>query len=271
MTRDEVKNLEQNGKTTAKNKIELRSVWKNGKTTVTPVPDGMGWYLGIPKLSEEQKRKLAFWAEPTHTQVIKHGTTFDLNDAQQKATWDWVKFSPTIAPDERSCQFTPGAEFYVHEEFKEFAKSITQKELRLKAGNLVMNDPVANHALRALLLGVDMDGFAPAAIKDYLLEVAEHSPEQVIEVYESKDLSNRLLFLKALNKNIITTDQSGIYYYGKTVLGVSEKSAVAWIGNSENKNIVEMLEKEVNPQYFKASKDKDDGEEKKTTGKSKTK
>ena len=74
--------------------------FKTGKTTVQPVKDGMGWYLGVPRLSEEDKRKLTHWAEPESKFVLKDGVTFDLTDNAQKITWDWVKHSPCIAENE---------------------------------------------------------------------------------------------------------------------------------------------------------------------------
>jgi len=71
MNRDGVASLEQieNGPVTHR-VIELRSVFKTSKTTIQPVPDGMGWWLGLPRLSEEDKRKLTYWAEPDSKFVI---------------------------------------------------------------------------------------------------------------------------------------------------------------------------------------------------------
>ena len=53
-------NIEQleNG-TPADRIIRLKSVYKTGKTTVQPVRDSItNWYKGVPRLSEEEKRKL---------------------------------------------------------------------------------------------------------------------------------------------------------------------------------------------------------------------
>ncbi len=230
--------------------IELRSVYKNGKTTVMPTPDGMGWYLGVPRLSEQDKRSMIYWAEPDSKVVLKHGIRFDLSDPAQAVTWSWVKFSAAIAASEAACQMTPGAEFYVHEDSVEFVKSITAKEQKFKAGNLVLNDPISNHGHRALLLGVDMEGSTPGAIKDFLLEMADKAPSKILEVFESRDISTKLLLLKAMKNNVIIKDPNGIYYYGNVTLGTSEKSAIHWLNNTENKHMVDLLEKEVNPDYF---------------------
>ena len=74
------KSLEQLEQGTPTDKvIRLKSVYKIGKTTMQPVADGHGWYKGIPRLSEDDKKALKYWAEPTSKFTIKDGTTFDLN------------------------------------------------------------------------------------------------------------------------------------------------------------------------------------------------
>jgi hypothetical protein len=95
-----------------------------------------------------------------------------------------------------------------------------------------------------------MTGASPGAIKEFLLETADNAPETIINIYESKDLSSKLLLYKALKNNIIKKDASGLYRYGNITLGVSESSVVHWLGSAENKNTVSLLEKEVNPEYF---------------------
>jgi hypothetical protein len=247
-----LKTLEQLEQGTPENKvIRLKSVFKQGKTTVQPVRDNTGWYRGIERLSEDQKKERVHWAEPTSKYVIKDGTTFDLNNEAQRITWEWVKHSPCICQTYEEVQFTPGAEFWIHHEGEEAQKSLSRKELKYKAGELIMKDNAANYPLRTKLLGVNMDHESAVVLKDYLLDIAEQTPDRIIKIYESHDLSYRLLFLKALDKGLIRRDDhTGIYTYGNTVLGMTEDSAVAWMQDTANKNLVEMLEREANPEYF---------------------
>jgi hypothetical protein len=261
MDRNTFKTLEQleNGTPTDKI-ITIKSVYKTGKTTVQPVSDGMGWYLGVARLSEEDKRKLTHWAEPTSKYVLKDGVSFNLNDEAQRITWDWVKYSPCIAPTEEVCQYTLGAEFYVYLENEVAAKSISRKELKWKAVKCILDDNSVNYPMRAELLGVNMDYAGPSVIKDFLLEQAEAAPEKVLAIYEGNDVSVRLLILKAKKKGTIYIDEPGFYRYGNVVLGMSEKSAVDFIQDKANKHLIEMIEKEVNPEYF--AKDKPDTDDK---------
>lgn len=259
MERSTFKSLEQleNGTPTDK-LIMLKSVYKTGKTTVQPVSDGMGWYLGVARLSEEDKRKLTHWAEPTSKYVLRDGVTFNLNDEAQRITWEWVKFSPCIAPTEEACQHTPGAEYYVYLENEVAAKNISRKELKWEAVKAILDDNSVNYPMRAELLGVNMDYARPSVIKDFLLDQAEATPEKVLAIYKGADVSVRLLLLKAKKKGTIVLDDAGFYRYGNVAMGMSEKSAIDFLQDKEHKHLVEIIEKEVNPEYF--TKDVVDGQ-----------
>lgn len=236
--------------------IRLKSVFKTGKTIVQPVTDGHGWYRGVPRLSEDDKKALIHWAEPESKFILKDGTTFDLNDEVQQITWEWVKHCPCIADTYEECQFTPGAEFYIYLENKEAEKNVSRKELKVKALNLVMDDNSVNYGLRAKLLGVSMDGEEAIVIKEFLMDEAEKAPKKVIGIYESHDVSLRILLMKAKEKKIVTIDQSGIYRYGNNVLGMTENSAINWLQDRGNKHLIEVLEKEVSPEYFTKEEEK---------------
>jgi hypothetical protein len=251
MERNTFKNLEQleNGTPTDKI-IMLKSVYKTGKTTVQPVSDGMGWYLGVARLSEEDKRKLTSWAEPTSKYTLRDGVTFNLNDPAQKMTWEWVKHSSCIALSEEICQHTPGAEFYVYLENEVAAKNISRKELKYKAIAAIMNDNAVNYPMRAELLGVNMDYAEPSVIKDFLMDQAESNAEKVLAIYEGADVSVRLLLLKARKKGVIKVDEAGFYRYGTVVLGMSERASVDWLQDRAHKHLIELIEKETDPEYF---------------------
>jgi len=235
--------------------IVLKSVFKQGKTTVQPVADGMGWYKGIPRLSEEDKRKLVHWAEPTSKFVIKEGTVFDLNDDAQKITWDWVKHSPCICATREEVDHTPGAEFYIHLENEEAKNNISRLELKHKATEYILKDNSVNYPMRAELLGINMDGDSPVIIKEYLMEQADKHPEKILTVYSAKDVAVKLLLLKGIKKHVIKIGDGGLYTYGGNVLGTSEKSAVNWLSDTDNAEIVKLLQREVDPDYFKKVKE----------------
>lgn len=248
--------------------IHIKSVYKTGKTTVQPVPDGMGWYMGIERLSQEQKNQRQHWAEPNSKFVLKEGTTFDLNIEAQRIAWEWIKHQPCLALSEEDCQFTPGAEFYVFIEGKEAEKNVSRRERKYKAIKYIMDDNSVNYPAQVELLGINMDGESPMVIKDFLLEKAENDPQAILDIYESHDISLRLLLIKAKKKGVITIDQGGIYRYGNTTLGMTETSCINWMQDRGNKHLVEMLERDVNPEYFAKKDEESTPETTKTEGES---
>jgi len=250
-----IDNLEQLENGTALDKIiEIKSIYKNGKTTIQPVKDPLtGWYRGVERLSDEDKRKKKFWAEPDSKFVLKEGTVFDLNRAEHKVIWEWVKHQPCLATSFEEAQMRPEAEFYIHIRGQEAQKRVMGKKLKAKAAQLILNDNPSNYSLRAKLLGVNMDGESNTEIiLDFLLDMAEKSADQVVKVYEDKLVSLRMLLINATEKGIVQVEASGAYRYGNIILGMSEDTAIDWLASEENKNTVQLLEKEVNPEYFKA-------------------
>jgi len=234
--------------------IEIKSIYKNGKTTVQPVKDPLsGWYKGVSRLSENDKRDLRFWAEPETKFILKEGVVLDLNKEEHRVIWEWVKFQPCLAMSYEECQMRPLAEFYVHLQHKEALKSISRKKLKYQAMKYITEDNSSNYPLRVKLLGINMDGEDPSVIENFLLDRAELDPEKVIRLYNDKFLSLRMLLMEAVAKRKIIIEPSGAYRYGNMFLGMTEESALEWLNNPENKSVARLLEEDVNPEYFKVN------------------
>lgn len=233
--------------------ITLKSVWKQGKCTVQPVPDGRGWYLGIPRLTDEDKRKLKYWADKNARCVLMDGLTFDLSEESQRVTWGWVKHCVEIAATLEDTQSIKQAEFYIHIVEDEAAKSVAKRSLVYQAMRYINEDDERNLKDRATILGVNMQEDSTIVVMDYLMEMAQHNPQKVVDSYENKFIALKLLMLSALDKNIIKYDGS-IYRHGNTVLGVSENAAFEYLKRPDNKAIVALIEREVHPEYFINSK-----------------
>lgn len=232
--------------------IEIKSIYKNGKTTVQPVKDPLsGWYKGVKRLSENDKRNLKFWAEPDTKFVLKEGVSLDLNKEEHKVIWEWLKYQPCLAMSYDECQSRPGAEFYVHLQHKEAVKGITRKKVKYQAMKYITEDVSSNYPLRVKLLGINMDGEDSAVIENFLLDRADTDPGRIIKLYEDRFLSLRMLLMEAVEKRKMIIEPSGAYRYGNIFLGMTEESAIDWMNNSENKSVVRLLQEDLNPEYFK--------------------
>jgi hypothetical protein len=239
--------------------IEIKAVYKTTKQTVQPAFDPKTkWWAGVERLSEEQKKERDYYVvvgETTSDRVhlntkitLKDGLIFDLNNPVDKVNWDWVKACPQVAMSFAEAQSSK-ALFYVHIEGRESEMRTRTVEKRHEAVKLVLEDPTTNYVNRALLLNMDMEGEQPSVIKDFLLETAEKTPEKIFRIYRDKAMKIHLLYLKGKKMGLVKTDpRDNVVTYGTTILGISDDSAIAYL--QSNEDILMLLEREVNPEYF---------------------
>jgi hypothetical protein len=232
--------------------IVLKSLYKT-KHRVQPAYDTTrNWYAGVDRLSDDDKKKLDYWVEPNTTLKLEDGYVFDLSQEIDRINWKWVKELKEVSMDFEEFQSSPKAMFYVHIEGREAMKSNASKSNIYEAMKCVMEDSPVNYANRALLLGFDMEGENPEVIKEFLLEQAgnKHTNTKVLQVYKSKSLAVQLLFLKAEKKNIIVKTPEGAYKFGLQILGMTSEGSVAFLQEASNKDVLDLLEREVNPDYY---------------------
>jgi len=241
--------------------IEIKAVYKTTKQIIQPAFDSkLKWWAGVERLSEEQKKEKEYYvvvgetaAEKSHLNTkitLKDGVIFDLNNDVDRINWDWVKCCPQVAMSFADAQASK-ALFYVHIEGRESEMRTRTIEKRHDAVKLVLEDPATNYVNRALLLNMDMEGERPSVIKDFLLETAEKSPEKIFRIYRDKAMKIHLLFLKGKKMGLIKVDpRDNVITYGTTILGISDESAIAYL--QSNEDILMLLEREVNPDYFQA-------------------
>ena len=229
--------------------IILKAVYKNaGPFTACPVkdPDRPGFYLGVERLSDEEKRKREYYVEPEKLAIkIKDGKIFDLSKIVDRLNWGWIKYVPEVVGSfEKAQKSSYEIRFYVKIEEVESQKTISRINLKLKALNLVDQDDPLNYSSRVRLLEMDMRGQTALSQKEFLMEEAEREPQKVINAYESDTIGIRLLVLNALDRNIIIYDQN-IYSYNTVTLGMNEDAVVEFLVRSVNRPIRELIEGDI--------------------------
>jgi hypothetical protein len=237
-------------------KIVIKSVFKTGKHTIQPSFDSStNWWAGVERLSDREKEDRTYYVTVGETGArskmntkitLKDGLVFDLNNDVDRINWEWVKHSPVLAMSFSDAQQSK-ATFYVHIEGREAEAKISAAEKQFKAMECVMKDPNTNLENRALLLGMDMTGEHPATIKEFLLDTAKKSPEKILRVYRDKSMRINLLFVTARRDGKIKFENE-VFKYGNIILGNTEEACIAYL--QENRDILELLDREVNPQYF---------------------
>lgn len=270
------------------NIVVLRSVFgKVGqKYYIQPQKDARGRYpdcvrrvnsegdiILTPEELEKESKGLAAYIPIDKLFVIEDGKTFNLDDVYEKAEWEAIKNCDLIAPDRfaknengdylidgtvdptRSKKPRYGtAELYVDRPGFDSQRRVTRRKLIVQASNYIMNDErgYEGRLLVARVLGRDMKNQPNADVEDYLLSIAEKTPEKIIDCYTGGDMKLRMLFIEAREKGVIFK-KNGLYLYGedgKVIIGATDDAAIEWMKASKNSKTVALIRKETYPDMF---------------------
>ena len=266
------------------NIVVLRSVFgKVGqKYFIQPQRDSRGRYASCVKrvdahgdivltqeeLAMEAKGEAVFIKED-EVFVIEDGKTFNLDDVHDKAIWEAIKECPLIAPD-RFAKNSKGeylidgttdpksknprygtAELYIDRPGFEAQRRVTRRKLIVDASNYIMNDSYEGRLLVAKVLGRPMKNQPNADVEDYLLSIAEKTPEKIIDCYTGGDMQLRMFFIDAKEKGVIVK-KNGLYLYGDNVtLGATDSAVIEWMKQSKNQKTMTLMRQDTYPEMFK--------------------
>jgi hypothetical protein len=266
------------------NIVVLRSVFgKVGqKYFIQPQRDSRGRYASCVKrvdahgdivltpveLAMEAKGEAVFIKED-EVFVIEDGKTFNLDDVHDKAIWEAIKDCPLIAPD-RFAKNSKGeylidgttdpksknprygtAELYIDRPGFEAQRRVTRRKLIVDASNYIMNDSYEGRLLVAKVLGRPMKNQPNADVEDYLLSIAEKTPEKIIDCYTGGDMQLRMFFIDAKEKGVIVK-KNGLYLYGDNVtLGATDSAVIEWMKQSKNQKTMTLMRQDTYPEMFK--------------------
>lgn len=269
------------------NIVVLRSVFgKVGqKYFIQPQKDAQGRYpkcvkrvdskgdiiLTQAELEMESRGEAAFIPE-TALFIIEDGKTFNLDDVVEAAEWEAIKNCELIAPDrfaknDKGDYLIDGtvdpkskrprygtAELYVDRPGFEAQRRVTRRKLIVEASNYIMNDErgYEGRLLVAKVLGRDMKNQPNADVEDYLLSIAEKTPEKIINCYTGGDIQLRMLFIEAKEKGVILK-KNGLYLYGEdgnVTLGATDSAVVEWMKQSKNQKTLSLIRKDTYPEMF---------------------
>lgn len=269
------------------NIVVLRSVFSKvgQKYFIQPQKDAQGRYpkcvkrvdsqgdiiLTPAELEMESRGEAAFIPE-TALFVIEDGKTYNLDDVLEAAEWEAIKNCDLIAPD-RFAKNDKGeylidgtidpkskrprygtAELYVDRPGFEAQRRVTRRKLIVEASNHIMNDErgYEGRLLVAKVLGRDMKNQPNADVEDYLLSIAEKTPEKIINCYTGGDIQLRMLFIEAREKGVILK-KDGLYLYGedgKVTLGATDSAAIEWMKQSKNQKTLSLIRRDTYPEMF---------------------
>ena len=264
------------------NIVVLRSVYgKVGKYFMNPCKNpATGEYPECVKpvdskgdmiLTDKEKNSGNIYIKENAVFTITDGQTFDLNKPRDKATWEAIQYNPMITPERWAKDLngnylidgTMGwqnkrprygtAALYVDRPGLEAANKVRKMSTLRDALNFIYEDERGydGRVLKARLLGKNMQNFPDADVTEFLLEQARKNPEKIIEIYTGDDISLRLLFIEAKDKNVIIY-KNKLYTYGDNiVLGATDDAVLNWMKVPANKAILELIRKDTYPEIYK--------------------
>ncbi len=224
---------------------------------------------GDIRLTDEERNSGKVFIKESDTFEIVDGTTYDLNNPRQKAIWEAIKHCPLIA-QERWAKDAKGnylidgtmgwknksprygiAELYVDRPGLVAQQRVSRKKKIHDAAQFIYTDDRGydGRVMKARLLGKNMTSMPDADITDYLLEIAERDPDKIINLYTGEDISLRILFMDGKDKHVIIY-KNKVYSYGDVVLGATEDSVISWMRTPENAKVLELIRKDVYPEYY---------------------
>lgn len=246
---------------------------RNGRyPTCVKRVDSQGDIILTPEELGKESRGEAAYIKEDALFVIEDGKTFNLDDVYEAAEWEAIKNCELIAPD-RFAKNDKGeylidgtvdpktkrprygvAELYVDRPGFEAQRRVTRRKLIVEASNYIMNDErgYEGRLLVAKVLGRDMKNQPNADVEDYLLSIAEKTPEKIIGAYTGGDIQLRMLFIEAREKGVIFK-KDGLYLFGedgKVTLGATDSAVVEWMKQSKNQKTLSLIRKDTYPEMF---------------------
>lgn len=231
--------------------------------------DSQGDIILTPEELGKESRGEAAYIKEDQLFVIEDGKTFNLDDIYEAAEWEAIKNCELIAPD-RFAKNDKGeylidgtidpkskrprygvAELYVDRPGFEAQRRVTRRKLIVDASNYIMNDSYEGRLLVAKVLGRPMKNQPNADVEDYLLSIAEKTPEKIIDCYTGGDMQLRMFFIDAKEKGVIVK-KNGLYLYGENVtLGATDSAVIEWMKQSKNQKTMTLMRQDTYPEMFK--------------------
>lgn len=226
--------------------------------------------LSEKDLVEQSKGKIFI---PMETPiVVTHNTVFDLDNPLDKAKWEAIKYSKLIAPDrysknskgeyiidgERATVSSTGvvigkyglADLYIEHQGVAAKVKNDFRKLVAKATTMIAEDSLEGRVKKCKLMEKNMNHTNANDVEDYLMSIAERTPEKIINLYTGTDTANRLLVIDALDRKVVVKRNS-LYMYGDNItLGASLDSAVEYLTSPEGVRIKDMIMRETYPELF---------------------
>lgn len=140
------------------------------------------------------------------------------------------------------------AELWIDVAGEDSERTIERKKLQIKANQFVMDDTMNGILTKCRLRGRNMKNAPFADAKAYLLELADRSPKEIINLYTGQDAGLQLLILDAKERGVLRKI-NGWLMYGDINMGANDEAALVFLKTPANSNILKSFRDHVYPEY----------------------
>jgi hypothetical protein len=97
----------------------------------------------------------------------------------------------------------------------------------------VYDDTYEGLITKARVLGLMVKGLSHSEVEQMLIKRAQVRPKDIKDLYESKEIYYRILFIDSVDAGVFRK-RDGLFYYGDVLLGSNEESVVAYMKKPES-------------------------------------
>lgn len=204
----------------------------------------------------DRKQDISLFIPENKVIRIFDGKTFNLDDKYERNEWEAIKHSRRIAKardekDEYGNLVIDGsqkrygiAEFYVEIPGLEAREISKKKRLIHQAETYVYNDTYEGLYTKARVLGLMVKGLSHSEVEQILIKRAVVRPKEIIDLYESKEIYYRILFVDGVDKSVFKK-RDGLFYYGDVLLGSNEETVVSFMKKPESSTLLKTIREEI--------------------------
>lgn len=229
---------------------------------VEPMADGMGWYKGVDRVSDETRTSGGMYIDPTNYEgfgsrkLLHHRLKFDLSNPADKLILKWVlECDSVVALSDVSD--VKGQTFYVYNQVIEEAKQVNKVLEKSKIISTVSNLDVAGLRMITRLLGQGMDNNTEGEIKTYLLVKLDSDPtgdlaRKISLILNDPDNKMKHFVMNCVDAGVIV-EKKGDYTWNERFLGGTIPSVIAYMRDRKNSDIVARISEEARVPFPKST------------------
>lgn len=165
-----------------------------------------------------------------------HLQVFDLNNANDALFFEIIKDDSMIAPS-KSAINPDQHRFYIEDKEKEATAKISKSRIKGKAFAIIENLSLEQQTNYARILGKFTKDLTRTQVEGVLFDVAEETPQLILDVDSDKDLKHKIFLRRCLERNILHMD-NGKYMNAKEMVGINEEYAIMWLKDPNNSMVV---------------------------------